>query len=150
MKKLFFVAIILALTSQSFAQSNPTYIVFTPTKQNDARVEVRINTNYNTNLYRHAPRGYTFINRTLEYWLELNYLSWNDQPDNPIISKPSSFLNTVQYIDWDVIGPTLTKAQAEAKFKEILSHSPIYMIDRSEIRNNTIMMVPVRKLESAY
>jgi len=56
--------------------------------------------------------------------------------------KPVSFLKTITPIDLDVLFPTWTKAQAEA-FRDSLQGKKIYIIDRSEIKDNQIELVEV-------
>jgi len=144
MKKIFFAVLAFASTIQLLAQSDPVYIVFSSTNENVAKILTYTETNYETDTYRYVPRIYTIQNRTADYYFTFAYLNKLDELDNPIINKTISFLNTISYIDWDIIGPNLTKAQAEARHDEILTHSLIYFIDRNEVINNTIKLVPVR------
>ena len=68
----------------------------------------------------------------------------------PRTTKHKNFLKTVTYIDWDIIGPTLTSSQAKAKYQEILQHNEIYCIDRRDIRNDQIELIPVGKPQSRF
>ena len=68
----------------------------------------------------------------------------------PITTKHKDFLKAVTYIDWDIIGPTLTSSQAKAKYQEILQHNEIYCIDRRDIRNDQIELIPVGKPQSRF
>jgi len=128
-------------------QQTPVYVIFTSTTDDAQGVwhDIYDDADFNySSFYRYPPRDYSIVNRTAKYSLNFEYVNKKEEPDNPVLTKPSSFLNTIEYIDWDVIGPNLTKGQAEAKRDEIVSHSPIYFIDRNETINDMIKLVPVK------
>jgi hypothetical protein len=150
MKKILFIALALALSAQVFAQQADTvYVVFTPTTGNVQGVWEHINNNYNTDLYRDPTRIYTIFSRPAGYFFRFPYQNRKNKPTNPILQKSLSFLNTVEYIDWDVVGPTLTKAQAEELIAEILAHDKIYFIPRNS-SSQQLELVPVGLLRSRY
>ena len=66
------------------------------------------------------------------------------------IKKPKDFLKAVACIDWDVLAPTLSKSQAEAKYKEILQHDTIYFIDRNDIKGDEMELILVQEPRSLY
>ena len=139
-----------------YAQNNNdvVYIVFTSNSEDEDTKGVNVyideDDDYNMELYRSPGIAYEIFSRPVNYFYKFIYLNWNDRENNPIVSKPESFLNTIEYIDWDIIGNSLTKQQAEQMYQEIISHSKIYFIDRNETENGTIKMVPVKVMKSAY
>ena len=66
------------------------------------------------------------------------------------IKKPKDFLKTVACIDWDVLAPTLSKSQAEVKYKEILAHDTIYFIDRNDIEGDEMNLIRVHEPRSRF
>lgn len=152
MKKLLLITFALMITFNLFAQTNnePIYVIFTSTTEKIPK-GVAFATGYDSKVDRTPVRIYFFVDLKEEYFRRFWHSNKKKDPENPIITKPLSFLNTVKYlIDWDVIGPSLTKAQAEQKFEEIESHKTIYFIDRREIENNTIKLIPVIVLKSTF
>ena len=156
MKKLLLITCLMVSTiSFLSAQDNGTiYVVFTSTRNDStddsAGVWHSTRDSFNPNFYKSPTHTYTIWDRSKNYFFKFDYVNGKNKPDNPIISKPVSFLATVEYIDWDVIGPTLTKAQAEAKYQEIISHAKIYFIDRNDTKDGMMKMVPVVKHRPAF
>lgn len=66
------------------------------------------------------------------------------------IKKPKDFLKTVACIDWDMLAPTLSKSQAEMKYKEILAHDTIYFIDRNDIEGDEMNLIRVHEPRSRF
>ena len=94
--------------------------------------------------YRYAAHNYRIVDVQARFYSSFFFAIRKTEPDDPIITKPVSFLNTVTYIDWDIVGPTLqTFQQVRTKVDQIKSYSKIYFIDRSEIVNGNMKMVPV-------
>jgi hypothetical protein len=152
MKKILFVALAMVIANQAMAQQADTvYVAFTPTESEAQGVWEWIFDEEDDDpydYYRSPVRDYTLFNRSENYFFELVYVNRNTEPAEYILLRPLSFLDTVEYIDWDVIGPTLTKAQAEELMAEILSHDKIYFIPRNPSSGNSslpqlIDLVPV-------
>lgn len=66
------------------------------------------------------------------------------------IKKTKDFLKTVAYVDWDVLAPTLSKSQAEAKYKEILAHNAIYFIDRNDVKGDEMEVIRMHEPRSRF
>lgn len=66
------------------------------------------------------------------------------------IKMPKDFLKTVACIDWDVLAPTLSKSQAEVKYKEIVAHDTIYFIDRNDIKGDEMNLIRVHEPRSRF
>jgi hypothetical protein len=152
MRKSFLIILLFAGLMNVSAQNNNgiAYVVFTSTDSEVSGVWHFINTSYNTELYKTPPHGYTIFNRQADYSYLFDYINYKNRPDNPIETKPVSFLDTVEYIDWDVIGHAMTKEQTETKYQEIISHSKIYFIDRNDTQNGMIKIVPVVVMKPRY
>lgn len=66
------------------------------------------------------------------------------------IKKTKDFLKTVACVDWDVLAPTLSKSQAEAKYKEILAHNAIYFIDRNDVKGDEMEVIRMHEPRSRF
>jgi hypothetical protein len=134
MNKKLFVGLALVMSVQAFAQQADTvYVVFTPTASEVQGVWEFVFNEADDDpydYYRYPVREYTILNRSEDYDFMFEYVNLNTEPPKPILSRPLSFLDTEEYIDWDVVGPTLTKEQAEELIAEILAHDKIYFIRR--------------------
>jgi hypothetical protein len=154
MKKILFIAIALLITIQAVAQGNPepAYIVFTPTTGDVQGIYLDIDDNDPNDLYRSPTRDYDIFSRPAGYFFWFTYMNRKTEPVENIILKPMDFLDTVDYIDWDEIGPTLTKEQASEVIAEILTHETIYFIEKPKARVivNYLELVPVGLARSRY
>ena len=142
--------------------NNTIYFVFTGIPEDDDEAET-VNQGVNAfdddddddndyyELYRSKVKFYIIYDYRFEkYSFKFIYQNRKDRENNPIISQPESFLSTVDYLDWDIIGGNLTKQQAQQIYQNIISHDKIYFINRNETENGTIKMVPVKVMKSAY
>ena len=150
MKKIFLLILTIALSCNMFAQTSSIYVMFTKTSSNNVSgIDHSIITGITGD--RSAMHNYMIANKTAGYYSSFAYVNRISEPDNPVITKPTSFLNTVTYIDWDVVGPTLqTFQQVKAKVDQIMSYEKIYFIDRTEIVNGNMKIVPVKPVISRY
>ncbi len=128
----------------SAQEGNTIYVIFTSTRNDstDDSAGIRYSI-HDSESYKSPSYIYFVRDKVKDYNFIFVYADWRNNPDDLIISKPESFLETVDYIDWDVIGPTLTKEQAKEKYQEIIFHSKVYFIDRNDIQNGIMKMVPV-------
>ena len=133
------------LSINTFAQTSTIYVIFTKTPNNSVSgIDHLISTGTDMTIFRHASHYYRIANISFPFYSTFVYATRKTEPENPIVTKSVSFLNTVTYIDWDIVGPTLqTPQQVKAKVDQIKSYSKIYFIDRSEIVNGNMKMVPV-------
>ena len=149
MKKIILIIFAQLLAGSLFAQSqNEIYIVFTSVDPQQHKIGIYLinPSEYDQNTDRNPLRFYSIFRayNDFRFNLSFSYRNAKDKPDNPIITKPASFLNTVKYIDWDIVGPALKNGEeAQAKLNEIKSYSKIYLIDRNEFANGTMKIVPV-------
>ena len=139
---LLFIAVIPSINT--FAQTSTIYVIFTKA-HTVSGIRHSISTGTDMTMFRYAAHDYMIVNKEASYYSSFSYANRRTAPDDPIITKPVSFLNTVTYIDWDIVGPTLqTNQQVQAKVNQITSYSKIYFIDRTEIVNGNMKMVPVK------
>ena len=129
-----------------FAQSSEIYVIFTSV-EDKAGIEHLIIDGADMTEFRYPSHVYMMFNRDMGYYFSFDYSCLKTDPDNPILKKPTSFLNGKNCIDWDVVCPTLnTLAKAHAKHKEIIAYDKIYFIDRTQTANGTLTIVPVKAL----
>ena len=152
MKKIIVLLITITLSINIFAQSSEVYVIFTKTsKGKGAEFKHLIDEKTNLSIFRYPSHYFLITGGKVGYNFSFSYSCRRTEPDNPILTKPTSFLNTVTYIDWDIVCPTLnTFEKAKAKVDQIKSYSKIYFIDRTEIVNGTMKIVPVKAVEHLY
>lgn len=154
MKKLKLILCCTLLCTMVFSQ-NPVYVVFT-SFDSSSDSKVGVSTSVANKYFDPQKDCYPFITYVLRNSnVHYNYifahrclLKETDKPE--ILIKNLSFLNTVNPIDWDILGTSLTKEQAKEKYNEIKSHDKIYFIDRNDFSGDTIKLVQVHAYESAY
>lgn len=147
MKKIVYVFITLFLLMEvpSFAQET-VYVIFTSRTDNVTPGVKRI---------KSKKKIFRYPTQYFGLWLEgvyvqtFEYKNYDDEPDNPVVEKPESFLaglsNNVLY-DWDIIMHQVkTKEEAEAYFEKFIGAEKLYFIDRQDIKDNKCYLVPVRK-----
>ena len=146
MKKLLLLFIAITLSINTFAQASTIYVIFTKTPNNTVSgIDHSISTGTDMTMFRYAAHNYMIVNTEAAHYSIFSYANRRTAPDNPIITKPTSFLNTVNYIDWDIVGPTLNTFQkAQTKFKEIAAYDKIYFIDRTQTVNGMLTIIPVK------
>lgn len=152
MKRFILSFLFLTFCLPSWSQNDTVYVVFTSTERDDNQLCIWHNKHldYNKELYRNESHIITIINRSLNFSYKSLYLNWKKQPDNPIVKKPVSFLDTISYIDWDRVGPGLNPQETFERMKNIVSHDRIFFIDRKDIVNGEMELIPVKPMQSSY
>ena len=146
MKKIVLLLLAIVLSSNIFAQTE-IYVIFTKVPGGTPGIRHSIIDNADMTDYRYPIHFYDMVNRQIKYFFSFEYSNPKTDPDNPILKKPTSFLNGKNCIDWDVVCPTLnTLAKAHAKHKEIIAYDKIYFIDRTQTANGTLTIVPIKPL----
>ncbi len=85
------------------------------------------------------------LNNT-KFNLQGYYILSNFKNGKPVYAPewvPLSFLNTVQYLDYDKEVPHMTREQIIDLYTRIVEAEAVYMLDRASIRNDSIEMVRV-------
>ena len=149
MKKLILSMILLMAGASSYAQ-NSIYIIFTPitNKTKTGGIEHIVSHVTDSNIYRYAPHYFTIQNTSLKAYKIFTDTNKCNQRDNPIVTKPVSFLKSVTVLNWDDFGAKLTAADADSMVRYIDSHDKIYFIDRNEIKNGIMQVIPVKLLKT--
>lgn len=150
MKRIFLILVFVIVGINSYAQTADVYVMFTNQENDRPGVVHWVNDNFNRELYRCPSHFFIFRSREKGYSFKFRYSNSKSSANNPIIEKPLSYLNEIDYIDWDEISPCLNKDGAKANVDYILSHEKIYFIDRADIKDGKIFLIPVRELKSAY
>ena len=147
MKKIILLFTIIALSGNMFAQSSEVYVIFTKVLAGTPGIQYSIIDDADMTDFRYPIHFYRMVNRQVRYYFSFEYVCYKTDPDNPILKKPTSFLNGKNCIDWDVVCPTLnTLAKAHAKHREIIAYDKIYFIDRTQTVNGTLTIIPVEAL----
>jgi len=148
MKKIIlFLALFIITFYVSLAQSNEVYIVFTPVEGNIINPNTGIVYKKQTYNSGEVSYKYRFSNKSFEVrvvgivdYSFTNY-DYYDQRKFSVETKPKSFLNTIEYLDWDVIAPKLTEQEAKKLYREIGDKKSVYFINRNEMTGDSIKVV---------
>ena len=95
-------------------------------------------------MYKNVPEH----KDSYEHYIEHESLK-NVQNPLRIYKKPLVWLDSIQYTDWDVVGPQKTKGEVEVFFKELLRQERIYMIDRRDFTADSLTVIEARGYEFA-
>ena len=154
MKQILLLAI-LCMCNITYAQH---YIVFTGLTDTEVDSTAQgigvgqIDTN-ETDLYDSSKENYPAIiydiyNNDYSYYIEHESLK-NVQNPLRIYKKPLVWLDSIQYTDWDVVGPQKTKGEAEVFFTELLLQERVYMIDRRDFTADSLTVIEARAYKFA-
>ncbi len=143
--------IILSLTClTSIAQENVIYIAFT---HNTGTVGIRhlpANGKYDTTKLRCENHYFRPVNTEVGFYRTYLYTNPINLPDNPVLIKPISFINTIEHIDWDTYTKEFTLKEYLNFIRELESYDRVYFIDRAEIKDGMMKMYPVKEMKAGY
>lgn len=156
MKRLSITILLAFLWVSSNAQSDRIYVVFTDI-ENYKSVESSIvhlapepNEDFDPTFEREHCHFFELCNRVAGFYRTYIYENLLSSPNNPIVIKPISFLQTIDYLDWDSETVGLSFKQLFELVESINTHSAIYFIDRSEIKDGMMKMYPVKEVKSRF
>ena len=157
MKTLFILSLaaLLGINSASAQSTNDMYIIFTSIpmdSQQEVGVFMRNTPPLDMSIYDSPPIGYMFASKTKRFEIRFMHYNYNIEklskirPVKPtdrlqIITKPASFLNTVNLIDLDVLGPQMTKEEALQLRDSIGEDKIVYLIDRNDITDGSVKLI---------
>jgi len=138
MKNLIITFLFTVIYVSTYSQ-NTIHVVFTssPDAENEAKA---------VHIERNGNHLIALQNRSLGYVYDFLYFT----NDDSILTKPQSYLNTVSYIDWDQIGPQLSKEQAKEQIRKLLSYDNIYFIDRNDMKAGNMRLIPAKRIAPAF
>ena len=101
--KTLFITFILCICFGSYAQQvNTAYIIFQDSDKAIYGIDHLYSTNYDTNEYRCETHAFLSTDDRVGFYHTFVYDNPINKPDNPILIKPASFLETIEHIDWNV------------------------------------------------
>ena len=140
----------------SQAQSDTTYVIFSDV-ENYKSVESSIahlapkpNEEFDSTLERTPCHFFELCNSTAGFYRTYIYENLLASPDNPIVTKTISFLQTINYLDWDTETAGLNLKQLFELIDNLNKHSVIYFIDRAEIKDGIIKLYPVKEVKANF
>ncbi|MCC8088431.1 MAG: hypothetical protein LIO79_04090 [Rikenellaceae bacterium] len=149
MKKLILTIAAAILCTVSYPQIKELYIVFTSVEGNiiDPPTGIMHNTYKGSDKMYHTFRlsnkdFETTIVTTNSYIFKNSDLSSDREFLDEM--KPKSFLDEIEYLDWDVIAPKLTEGEAKELYYKIATTSReghVYFIDRNDFTQDSIRIV---------
>lgn len=154
MKKILFILIGLIMSNIAFSQTtSAVYVVFTSVATGDGVRKAVMDGNDYIPQKNNYPRILFFMeDKKINAFKTFYHESLKSKPDNLTMQlKPKSFLQQIDYIDWDIIAPKLAnREEAEEKYKQILAHDKIYFIDRNDFSSSTIKVIEVKAMKARY
>ena len=157
MRNLLALIFIAVFCSTTFAQESK-YIVFTGLTDTEAdstaqgigvgQIDANETALYDSSKENYPAIIYDIYNNDYSYYIEHESLK-NVQNPLRIYKKPLVWLDSIQYTDWDVVGPQKTKGEVEVFFKELLRQERIYMIDRRDFTADSLTVIEARGYEFA-
>ena len=148
MKKIFLILILNLLSLVAFAQNNYLYVVFQVGADAENDIEHWASKNYDNQFYRYRP--HTFSVKQSGVIRTFRYSNQTNQADDPVIIQPASFLETVEYIDWNAIVMKYSTKEFYSFLNSLSTYDKVYFIDRSEIKDGMMKMYPVKELKSKF
>ena len=148
MKKTLFVLLLNLIGVTIFAQSKDLYIIFQERTGADNEIKHLTSPNFDSQRYRYQPHLFRVkqacVIRTF-YFMNLT-----SESDIPILTKPVSFLETVEYMDWNSEIMNYSGAQFYEFLDKLRTYDKVYFIDRSEIKDGMMKMYPAKELRANY
>ena len=132
----------------SSAQSQTLYVVFQVNVDKENSIEHGALKNYDTDFYRYQPH-FIYVSQA-GVVRSLLYANLCSQPDEPIKTLPVSFLDSVEYMDWNTEIMNYSGAQFYEFLDKLRSYDKVYFIDRSEIKDGMMKMYPVKEVRAGY
>lgn len=156
MRKILITILLVFMYVHSQAQSDTTYVIFSDV-ENYKSVESSIahlapkpNEEFDSTLERTPCHFFELCNSTAGFYRTYIYENLLASPDNPIVTKTISFLQTINYLDWDTETVGLNLNQLLKLIENMNTYSVIYFIDRKEIKDGMIKMYPVKEFKSNF
>ena len=148
MKKTFLILILNLLSFVAFAQKSYLYVVFQVGTDTENDIKHWAWKNYSTQFYRYRPHAFSVKQSgVIRTFLYANQTS---QPDEPAIMQPTSFLDTIEYLDWNREVMNYSSGEFYIFLNSLSTYDKVYFIDRSEIKDGMMKMYPVKEMKSRY
>ena len=148
MKKFLIIFLLFYCCYISSAQSQTLYVVFQVNVDKENSIEHGTLKNYDTDFYRYQPHFIVVSQAGLVR--SLLYANLFSQPDEPIKIQPVSFLDSVEFMDWNTEIMNYSGAQFYEFLDKLRSYDKVYFIDRSEINDGMMKMYPVKEVRAGY
>ena len=148
MKKIFLILILNLLSLVAFAQNNYLYVVFQVGADAENDIEHWASKNYDNQFYRYRP--HTFSVKQSGVIRTFRYSNRTSQLDEPVIIKPTSFLDTIEYLDWNREVMNYSSGEFYTFLNSLNTYDKVYFIDRSEIKDGMMKMYPVKEFKSNF
>ena len=143
--------IILSLTClTSMAQQNVIYVVFTHNVGTSRIRHLSSDGKYDTLKFRCENHFFRTVNRDVGFYSMYAYINPINLPDNPILTKPLSFLDEVEYIEWEEHTENFTLQEYRDFLEQLETYDKVYFIDRAEIKDGMMKLYPVKEFKSEY
>ena len=132
-----------------YAQTDVVYVTFN-NNTTGAGIRHSAPQDYDIDIYRYPPHFFRLSVTKEGIYRTFFYANLNSQTDNPVTCKPVSFLETVDYIDWDEHTKGFTTKEYYSFIQYLGKCNMVYFIDRAEIKDGMMKMYPVKEMKSLY
>ena len=142
----FFILFIWSIVLGIHAQSK-VYVIFTSSKVETKGVwnsEFKRNASVRDTIHLFTLFDRADGNYDEGYFYRFIYKNEKSKPNKPYFFLSITDLKQGVEIDWDKVSG---KADAEAKYRSILSYDEIYFVDRTESTSSRLKVYPVKLLE---
>ena len=134
----------------SSGQNNIKYFIFTPQRDTAGIRHLSSSGQYDNEQFRCDNHYFKIVNSKVGIYCTLWYSNQIGKPDNPILIKPIAFLDSVEYIDWDIYTKGFTLQEYRELIQMLDTYDKVYFIDRAEIKNGMMKMYPVKEMKSLF
>ena len=148
MRKILITLVSLFLCLIIRAQGHSLYVVFNVSCNAENSIEHGALKNYNLQFYRYQPHSFYVVQAGI--YRSFSYANLISQSDEPVIIKPTSFLDTVEYLDWNGEVMNYSMAEFYTFLNSLNTYDKVYFIDRSEIKDGMMKMYPVKEFKSNF
>ena len=148
MKKLLLIHMLNLFVLNMFAQSTTYYILFYEDTNSENKITHSAWGQYDTIVYRYQPHSFRVKQSGLVR--SFSYVNLISEPDDPVIIQPTSFLDTVEYLDWNSEVMNYSMAEFYTFLNNLSTYDKVYFIDRSEIKDGMMKMYPVKEVKSRF
>lgn len=148
MKKIVLILIVNCFSFAMYAQSNYRYVIFCESTNAENTIRHDAWGSYDMLFYRYEP--HSFRVKQSGVIRSFSYANQTNQPDDPVIIKPTSFLETVEYLDWNSEVMNYSSGEFYKFLYSLSTYDKVYFIDRSEIKDGMMKMYPVKEMKARY
>lgn len=134
----------------SSGQHDTKYVIFSPQSEAAGIRHLSSSGEYDTEQFRCDNHYFRIVNSEVGFYYTLWYSNQIGKTVNPILIKTIDFLDSVEYIDWDIYTKGFTLQEYRDLVERLNTYDTVYFIDRSEIKDGMMKLYSVKEMKSLY